>query len=332
MASTSESTPGLNVPVVFIVFNRPDTTEIVFQAIRAARPRRLLVVADGPRADVPGEAALCRRTRDVIRGVDWDCQVLTDFPKQNLGLRRRFQTAFDWVFAQVEEAIILEHDCVPHPSFFLYCAELLERYRHDERIVWIGGTNPMREWPGEGSYLFNRINWVWGWATWRRAWRGYDVTIPSFPLFERSSLARSISPHRRIRRGFRAVMDLAWQGKWPNWDIQATFQIWSRNGIAIHPRVNLVSNIGFDEQATNTVWTNDPLANLPRQPLGSMVHPREVVIDHAFDLATYRAHMVFMDRIARFRRLRTLPFYDVARRSLRRLSRARGKRLLDDGT
>lgn len=315
----------LAVPVVLIGFNRPDFSRKVFAEIRRARPGKLLLVTDGPRPGRALEAERVAAVRDLAREVDWDCEVLCNYPEKNLGIPTRFATAFQWIFENVEEAIILEHDCLPHPDFFTFCAALLERYRDDPRIAWIGGTNAMRRWPGDGSpgqgsYLFNRINMVWGWATWRRAWRHYDISCRAFPAFERSGELSRVTRHREIRRGFAAVMDLAAQGLWENWDVQSTFLIWSQRALAIHPRVNLVSNIGFDAEAANTKWTSDPLANLPTEPLGPLVHPRSVEPDDDFDLACFRAHYRWMRRIAVFRQLRKLPFYPASRQLYRRFT------------
>jgi hypothetical protein len=132
----------LKTPVALIIFKRPDTTERVFETIRQAKPPKLLVVADGPRTDQPGEAEKCAATRAIIDRVDWDCEVLKNYSDSNLGCGLRPATGISWVFEQVEEAIVLEDDCVPHPTFFRFCEELLEYYRHDERIMSISGINP----------------------------------------------------------------------------------------------------------------------------------------------------------------------------------------------
>src|SRR5579871_4386735 len=165
----------LTTPVALIVFNRPDTTRQVFQEIRRVRPPVLLVVADGPRRDHPEDEQLCRETRAVAEEVDWPCQVLTEYSDVNLGCRHRPASGLDWVFSQVEEAIILEDDCVPHPSFFRFCSELLSRYRDDARIGTIAGTNVQGgRKRGGASYYFSKYPTIWGWASWRRAWALYD--------------------------------------------------------------------------------------------------------------------------------------------------------------
>ena len=170
----------LSTPVAFIIFNRPDTTARVFAEIAKARPPKLLVVGDGPRANRDGEADRVAEARAIIKNVDWPCEVLTNFSTPNLGCKKRVSSGIDWIFEQVEEAIILEDDCLPDPSFFQFCEEMLARYRHDDRIAMISGDNFLfGQVPVPESYYFSRYCHIWGWASWRRAWKDYDVNIPA---------------------------------------------------------------------------------------------------------------------------------------------------------
>jgi hypothetical protein len=156
-------------------------TEAVFARIAEAKPRRLLVIADGPRSHVPGDAEKCRAVRRLFDRIDWDCDLSINFADTNLGCRKRISSGLDWVFAQSEEAIILEDDCLPVPSFFWYCDELLQKYRDEPRVMTICGSNWLRETPSNDSYVFTTHCSIWGWATWRRAWRTYDVDLKSWP-------------------------------------------------------------------------------------------------------------------------------------------------------
>src|SRR5712691_1210425 len=179
---------ALRTPVVLIVFNRPEITAQSFAAIRAARPTQLFIIADGPRPNVSGDEEKCAATRAVVEKVDWPCQILRKFAESNLGLRRNVSEGLDWVFRQTEEAIILEDDCLPDPTFFPFCDAMLERYRDDGRIGMISGTNPSAHLaPPDGeSYFFSRYYYIWGWATWRRAWQLYDREMTAWPAMRRS--------------------------------------------------------------------------------------------------------------------------------------------------
>ncbi len=131
---------NLTTPVAFIIFNRPDTTSKVFEAIKQAKPKKLLVIADGPRINKPGEAEKCKQTRAITEQIDWDCEVLRNYSENNLGCRNRVSSGIDWVFENVDEAIIIEDDCLPNPSFFRFCQELLGKYRNNDEIFLISGN------------------------------------------------------------------------------------------------------------------------------------------------------------------------------------------------
>ena len=173
--------PPADVPVLMIAFNRPEKTRRVFEAVRAAAPRRLYLAADGPRADVPSDADRCERTRRVLDDITWPCEVQRLYQPSNLGCKRGVAAAIDWFLTHEDSGIILEDDCVPTADFFPFCAELLERYRDNPEVMMIGGHNEFGTWDAtEASYLFSRTAPIWGWATWRRAWDRYDPAMTSW--------------------------------------------------------------------------------------------------------------------------------------------------------
>ena len=280
----------LATPVAFIIFNRPDTTARVFAEIAKAKPPKLLVIADGPRADREGEAAQCAAARAIIERVDWPCEVLTNFAAENLGCKRRVSSGLDWVFAQVEEAIILEDDCVPHPDFFRYCETLLARYRDDERVMMICGSNFLENVPAlPESYFFTNYYPIWGWAGWRRAWKLYDVEMKSWPAMKKSGQLRWLFSHEELARYYEAMFDLIGRG-FDTWDIQWWYACVMAHGLAIMPRGNLIANVGMT--GTHTATQRDLHTNLPTFPFADpVVHPGHVVADYALSVQTYeRSH------------------------------------------
>lgn len=284
--------------VAFIFFNRPEHTRKSFEKIRAARPRRLLLIADGPRESVEGEAERCREVRDyVTSNVDWDCEVLTNFSDRNLGCKRRVSSGIDWVFSQVEEAIILEDDCVPHPDFFRFCEEMLERYRDEKSVMHIGGTNFVNTFAPEqidykASYYFSRYNHVWGWASWARAWNPhYEVGMESWRDPQtRIRVKESISdPLERLY--WSHVFDSTAAGLEDTWDYQWHYAMWKAGGLALIPNVNLITNIGFGEGATHT-RAGSSKANLPTQSIVfPLLHPGDLSRNDSLDAVT--REMVF---------------------------------------
>jgi hypothetical protein len=247
----------METAVALILFRRPELTAQVFERIRDARPPKLFLIADGPRPGNEEEARLCGEARAVVEQVDWPCEVVRDFADRNLGLKRRIPSGLDRVFEQVEEAIILEDDCLPHPSFFPYCEELLERYRDDERVVHISGSQLLPKPPARWSYHFSRGPAVWGWATWRRAWRLFDVELTEWHALsrrERKARLREMFDEEGEQRHWGFVWDNSRQID--NWDAQWSYVALSRDLLAIHPNRNMISNIGFGDEATNA--TADP--------------------------------------------------------------------------
>lgn len=277
---------SLETPVAFIIFNRPDLTEQVFQAIRQAQPKKLLVVADGPRSDRPGEAEKCTAARAVINQVDWECVVLTNYSDVNLGCKYRVSSGIEWVFSQVEEAIILEDDCLPSSSFFSYCEALLKKYRNDTRIMHIGGHNCLcSDITSPYSYYFSGLTQIWGWASWRRAWQIYDVEMAQWPLAEKrypSILERFGSQEAMDHR--RKIWEKTYLGLIDSWDYQWLFAVCSQNGLCILPKVNMISNIGFGQDATHTAVHDSSRENLPRgETFFPLIHPPLMLRDAESD-------------------------------------------------
>ncbi len=278
-------------PLLLIAWRRPHTLRQVIDAIRPVAPTRLYVACDGPNPERSGEAEKVAATRAVIEHeIDWPCQIERLYSDENQGCRLGVSRAITWFFEQVEEGIILEDDCVPHPDFFPYCTTLLERYRHDTRVWCISGNNFQNgQWRGDGSYYFSRYNHCWGWASWRRCWLHYDAELSQWPALRDSGLMEAIfdDPLERIY----------WSGIWQQlidagqpdtWDYQWTFTSIVNGGLATLPNCNLVGNVGFGPDGTHTTTVADPF--LADQALGEVVHPQFILRDNAADHYTFDFH------------------------------------------
>ncbi len=288
-------TTRLDVPVVLIVFNRAETTRQVVERIAQARPRVLFIVADGPRADHPEDVERCEAARKAAEAVDWPCELVTHYAETNLGVGVRPATGISWVFEQVDGAIILEDDCVPRPSFFAFCAELLDRYRDDERVMHIAGSNFVPEAaPTPDSYFFSCHNPCWGWATWRRAWRHFDPAVAHWPALRDSSWLADLLGDEHAAAHWRRYFDEAHAraGAAPFWDYQWTFACWAQHGLSIVPAVNLVTNVGFGPDSTHFKSGRSPVAFLPSADIAfPLRHPACVVRNYEADRALIR-HLV----------------------------------------
>lgn len=273
-------------PVLFMVFSRPDTTARVFETIRQARPKRLYVAADGAREGRPQEKALCEETRRVATQVDWPCEVKTLFREQNLGCKVACSSAVDWFFENEPEGIILEDDCMPHADFFPYCDDLLARYRNDSRVMCISGSCFLPDLAGgTQSYYFSRYPWLWGWASWRRAWATYDVTMAEYLGSDRDAFLRRVLPPGLPRRiAWRRTMDRTAENKLDTWCSQWVYACLANTGLCTFPESNLVANIGFDERATHTTRKDETVAQ--RKAVGlafPLVHPSVIAADTGMD-------------------------------------------------
>lgn len=278
----------LQTPVALIIFNRPHTTEQVFAAIRRARPPKLFLIADGPRADKPGEAELCQAARKIVQQVDWDCEVFENFSDVNLGCGQRPSSGIDWVFKQVEEAIIIEDDCLPEPSFFRYCEELLQRYRHDERVMTIAGLNvQFGQNPIPYSYYFSHYGHCWGWASWRRAWQHFDYDLKLWPEIRDRGRLKDIFGNDYAVKVWTDALDLTYNKGLDCWDFQWMFANWIHGGLSTLPCHNLIHYIGYTTGATHTTSEASRYSQLETQPMQfPLEHPPYMVRHTAADVYT----------------------------------------------
>ncbi|SCL76311.1 hypothetical protein L21_2236 [Methanoculleus chikugoensis] len=275
----SNSSRPLRTPVLFMVFNRLDTTKRVFEAIRRAKPPRLYVAADGPRADRPGEGEKVQAVRDyVMNSIDWDCEIKTLFRDHNLGCKYAVTGAINWFFENEEMGIILEDDCLPDQSFFMFCQELLGRYRDDKRIMMISGDNfQFGKERTENSYYFSRYTHIWGWASWRRAWNLYDCGMSTWPEIYGNRFLKDILSDKRAAKYWESIFNSVYHGSIDTWDYQWVFSCWIQGGLSIIPNRNLVSNIGFGQSSTHT-RDKSPFSNLSTERIEfPLKHPTFVI-------------------------------------------------------
>jgi hypothetical protein len=298
-------------PVAYIVFNRPEHTARTFSVLREQRPDRLFIIADGPRRGHPTDEERCALVRRIVDAVDWPCEVACNYAEANLGLKRRVSSGLDWVFEHTERAIVLEDDCVANPDFFRFCDKLLDHYADDERVAVVTGNNFQHgRRRGDAAYYFSKYNHCWGWATWRRAWRHYRGDLPFWPDWRQSPAWRELLPDPVEQRYWAEIFDRVKSGEIDSWAYPWTASVWHQGGLTATPNVNLVSNIGFGDEATHTKATNSRSANLPTAALGPIEHPPQVVASTAAD--RYVLDTVFGGAQQRFpkpmiRRIRRLP-------------------------
>ncbi|MFE5094616.1 hypothetical protein ACFRCI_30770 [Streptomyces sp. NPDC056638] len=286
---------GFSTPILYLAYNRPDLTAVTLQRLRELRPTRLFLAADGPRP-TPQDTARTTAVRTLLDTIDWPCTITRRYAAHNQGCRDGVVSAVTWFFTHTAAGIILEDDCLPHPSFFPYADELLTRYADDPSVMHISATNPL-PYANSSSYHFSRYNRIWGWATWARAWQHHDPAIRSWPEWKAQRAHHPHFPDPAERR--------LWEDRWDaihggehreNWNHQWLLTCLMHGGKAIVPAVNLVSNLGFRPDATHTTNTGDSEAELPCTTLPTpLTHPAAHDIDDVQD-RLYRERFLLPQR------------------------------------
>ena len=275
----------LKTAVLFLIFNRPDTTKQVFEAIKKAQPLRLYIGSDGPRESKTGETKIVHAVREfVINNIDWDCEVKTLFRDRNLGCGNAVSSAISWFFDNEEAGIILEDDIMPSQSFFIFCEELLKKYKDEDKIWHIGGFNSDNSIAkGEGSYYFSKKVHVWGWATWKRAWKYYDFDMKSFSYFNENHIIERIFKYKDLQEYSIGNFKKCYEKRIDTWDYQWTYAILSHGGVAVIPNKNMISNIGFGANATHTKDGKSLFANIKRFEIMEICYPELISVNDKMD-------------------------------------------------
>ena len=310
-------------PLLFLVFNRPNTTREVFEQIRCAKPSRLYISADGPRLNRQGETQRCEEVRAIVAGVNWKCEVKTLFRNENLGCRVGVSEGVDWFFRQETEGVILEDDVLPVETFFDYCDQLLHKYRDDPRVAMISGCNLVSSrFKTADSYFFSRYPYIWGWASWRRVWQQYDVNMTEWPAWRDAGGLKKISGGKvLVDYYWRRVLNATYNRSIDTWDYQFFFACWRMGGLAILPSPSQTRNLGFGVDATHTLSSApDFVISSVASPLSlPLIHP--AVVCRAKNADDIYDAIVFKISVAGLLKLILLDFPLIKRWGLRRAAK-----------
>jgi hypothetical protein len=272
----------MHTAILFLIFNRPDTSKRVFEIIRQVKPLRFYIAADGPRNDE--EIKICEETRSIIEKIDWDCEIKTLFRRENLGCGKAVSSALTWFFDHEPEGIILEDDIIPHLDFFTYCEELLEKYRTTDQIYAISGHNHLYgETVNEDSYYFSSICHIWGWASWRRAWKAYDYSLETINKKEFFTVLRYYYDKSCYRNFWKQVFFQMKNHLIDTWDYQWGISVMYNKALCIIPNNNLTQNIGFGENATHTKKIDKKNFDYKGRAILPLKHPQNISLNRKGD-------------------------------------------------
>jgi len=262
--------------VLFLVFNRSDTTKRVFEEIKNAKPPRLYIASDGPRTNKEGESETVAKIRKMlVDGIDWNCEVKTLFRDENLGCGKAVSGAIAWFFNQEESGVILEDDCLPNQSFFNFCENLLDYYKDNKKVMHISGDQFVSNFENGASYYFAKIQHVWGWASWADRWKYYDFDLKNYD----KKNVEKFSSNANVQNYWRMILDKMKKHEIDTWDYQWTFKVIEKDGLCINPSKNLISNIGFGAGGTHTTEVENPLANMNTYIIEKIIHPNSLKLD-----------------------------------------------------
>lgn len=294
----------LTTPILLIFFNRPETFIKVFEMVRKVKPKKLYLAQDGPREGNYIDRDRVEQCRKIAENIDWDCQVYKNYSEKNMGCGMRPQSAISWVFKQEEKAIILEDDCIPSRSFFIYCEELLNRYKDDERICLISGLNHFEKWDtlhqSNADYFFCKTGAIWGWATWARAWKYYSYDLMEYSMQDIDIISKQIgNKNVAIKRKAiwkDTIKKLSNNENISYWDHQWGLVRYSQSQYTIVPKKNLITNIGVGEYSThakacleNTFKRFENFVFIPSYELEfPLKHPTILVNETMYDEYVYR--------------------------------------------
>ena len=277
---------SFDIPILLIVFNRPDKTRNLFEIIKKVKPKKLYVSYDGPRANYPKDFIFCKEVKKIFEDINWDCQVKNKENEKNIGCKKNVVDSISWFFSEIDMGIILEDDCYPAKSFFKYCKILLEKYKNDQQIMQINGTNLGINYSktNQHSYFASKLNHVWGWATWRRAWKNFDTNMTDYQILKEKGDFQNYYEDKKIYHWMLKYYENIICGKDNIWSTIWSFAILKKNGLCITPTKNLVRNIGFDGSGTSgKSEIFKKYSDTEIHEIDQLIHPENLIYDLSND-------------------------------------------------
>jgi hypothetical protein len=273
-----------------MIFNRPKYTFKTLKSIKKASPKQLFISSDGARKSKQEEKRIIEQLRkDVLSKIDWDCEVKTNFRKKNGGCRIAIPDAITWFFKHVEQGIILEDDCVPNQSFYPFCEAMLEKYKDNEKISMITGTsNLFNDVKKDNNYYFSKFYSVWGWATWKRSWKNFDLKMKKWNEHKKNNTLAHIFNNKDVIKSYKLIFNKA--SKIDTWAYPWAYSCLFKNTLSITPTKNLVSNIGEEGVHYQKSEFKNPLIKRKTQKINikNTKHPKKICQNNLLDNITFK--------------------------------------------
>ena len=283
----------MKLPILLLTFNRPSETSILIKKLSLVKPSKIYISQDGPRKSNINDKVNCEKVKKIFKYIDWKCEIFYKFNENNLGCRSSVSSAINWFFQNEEKGIILEDDCIPSDTFFLFCEKMLDKYENSNEIYVVSGSNFQKNIKiGNADYYFSKYAHCWGWATWRRAWISYDDSMKFWPKLKISNYWKKLHNTKLEKKYWLNIFNKVSNKKIDSWDYVWLASIWNSKGITITPNINLVKNIGFNKNATNTLFSsnyeNDKLTfNEFKEDIKD---PSEILVNTKADYLVFKNH------------------------------------------
>ena len=276
--------------VLMLTYNRADLFKKSLSSVLSVMPKRIYIFNDGPKSN-PEDIVKVYEVRKLIQNIKTKSIIIKNFNKYNLGCKKSNLKAIDWFFSKEKEGIIIEDDCIANREFFSFTGEMLNKYRDNNRIFCISGSNFQKEKLSNESYYFSKYNHCWGWATWRDRWKLNDDKISFWPKFKKSKEWDKLHKNKIEKKYWNKIFKNVYNGKMDSWAYPWTLSVWKQKGITITPNVNLVKNIGFGEQSTHSLFIQKSLKYLNKKKFSNkIIHPKKIIINDKADFYVFKNH------------------------------------------
>ena len=269
------------IAILLIAFNRSNIKQ-VFDRIKVVKPRRLYIAVDESTNDT--QCKICKETTSIVSHIDWECQVFKLYQEKNQGYDKHCFHSISWFFEQEPEGIILEDDCVPSLSFFGYCTTLLKKFRNDERIGHISGSNyQFGKNRGDGTYYYSNLTHVSGWAGWRRVWQEHCLNENKYDLFNQLDYLSNLPSHAPFQYRWNRFFNIVNHSNEHFWEVKYAYTNLINNRLSIIPNKNLITKIAYYDKMPHAI-KNHPFTNIKNEEIDHIVHPSFICPDIEADL------------------------------------------------
>lgn len=280
----------MQIPILLLVYNRYEGTEKLIKILNKIKPKKIYIAADGPKLNNIIDIANCSRVRKLFDKINWRCKIYKKYNNYNLGCKESITRSLNWFFSKVKEGIVLEDDCLPNKSFFRFCNVMLKKYRYNNKIFCISGSNYSKNTKIKSSYYFSKYPHCWGWASWRRAWKYNETNISFWPKYKKTDIWKKLHTNYIEKIYWEKIFNTTYNNNFNSWAYPWTLSVWKKNGLTIIPKKNFITNIGIGKNTENSFFRNSNDVYKSHSIKKINKHPRIISVAEKNDLEVFYSH------------------------------------------